>query len=259
MNRIFESEEQRRLARLAAQALVNLLYPPLCAVCRVPVRDSHRLCAACWAGISFLDDGGCARCGFPFEFDAGAGAQCAACQAHPPAYDQARSVMRYDPASRDAILAFKRADRLDLAPLFSRWLGQSGREFLAQADVIVPVPLHWTRLWARRYNQSAILAQRLARNFGIPCETNVLRRVRATRSQGEMPSAKARRRNVRGAFQISPAGTSTIKARTVLLLDDVFTTGSTVNACARSLKGAGASRVVVLTLARVVRPMSSYI
>lgn len=167
--------------------------------------------------------------------------------------------MRYDPASRDPVLALKRADRLDLVPAFSRWLDRAGKPLLIQADVIVPVPLHWRRLWQRRYNQSALLAQGLAKLSGKPCDVRVLLRVRATKSQGEMPSAKARRRNVRGAFRIDPRRRDLVRDRTVLLVDDVYTTGSTIDACARALKGAGAAKVLVLTLARVVRPMSSYI
>ncbi|HEY5046703.1 MAG TPA: ComF family protein [Rhizomicrobium sp.] len=167
--------------------------------------------------------------------------------------------MRYDPASRDPILALKRADRLDLVPTFARWLERAGKGLLADADVIVPVPLHWRRLWQRRFNQSAVLANRLAGLSGVPCECRALRRLRHTKSQGEMPSAKARRRNVRAAFRIDPARQASIERRKVLLLDDVFTTGSTVESCARALKRAGAEKVLVLTLARVVRPMSSYI
>jgi ComF family protein len=209
--------------------------------------------------MTFLDGPGCAICGFPFEFDPGPGALCAACQARPPAFDRALAVMRYDPASRDAVLALKRADRLDLVPAFSRWLDRAGRPLLNEAHVIVPVPLHWQRLWQRRYNQSALLAQGLAKLSGKPCNMFVLGKSRRTKSQGEMPSANARRRNVRGAFRVDSGRAGLIRGRTVLLVDDVYTTGSTVDACARALKRAGAAKVLVLTLARVVRPMSTYI
>jgi len=167
--------------------------------------------------------------------------------------------MRYDPASRDLILALKRADRLDLVPPFARWLDRTGYTLLTNSDLIVPVPLHWRRLWGRRYNQSALLAHRLATISGRPFDPGILLRTRATPSQGEMPSAKARRRNVLGAFRLAPEKAMAITDKTVLLIDDVFTTGSTVEACARALKRAGAAKVLVLTLARVVRPMSSYI
>jgi ComF family protein len=243
----------------AGRRLLDFVFPPLCAACRAPVGNAHNLCAECWNRITFLDGPGCATCGFPFEFDPGPGALCAACQARPPAFNRAIAVMRYDPASRDPVLALKRADRLDLVPAFSRWLDRAGKPLLNQADVIVPVPLHWRRLWQRRYNQSALLAQGVAKLAGKPCDMFVLRRVRPAKSQGEMPSAKARRRNVRGAFHIDSDRSNLVRNRTVLLVDDVYTTGSTVDACARALKRVGAAKVLVLTLARVVRPMSSYI
>jgi ComF family protein len=240
-------------------ALLNLIYPPLCASCRTPVAEAHNLCADCWRTISFLDGPGCSICGFPFEFDPGSGAVCAACQSRPPAFDKAIAIVRYDPASREPILALKRADRLDLAPMFARWMARAGQALIAEADVIAPVPLHWTRLWERRFNQSGLLSTRLSKLTGIPCENRLLRRTRATKSQGEMPSAKARRRNVRGVFVVDRGRKVVVAGRTILLVDDVFTTGSTVDACARTLKRAGAARVLVLTLARVVRPISSYI
>ncbi|MGD0143149.1 MAG: ComF family protein [Rhizomicrobium sp.] len=245
--------------RRAGAGALNLLFPPLCVGCRAPVFEAHSLCAACWGTIGFLDGPTCECCGYPFEIDPGPGTLCSACHANPPAFARARSVMRYDEGSKKLILALKRADRLDLAPAFSRWLDRSGRELLAEADLIVPVPLHPRRLWRRRYNQSAILAQRLAKLTAKPADPLVLRRIRATASQGEMPSAKARRRNVRGAFRVSPENAAALRGKAVLLIDDVFTTGATIDACARALKRAGATKVLVLTLARVVRPMASLI
>jgi ComF family protein len=262
MSDVLESRGRWRLSRLTRIGVgrfLDFVYPPLCAACRTPVAEAHGLCGACWSKITFLDGPGCTVCGFPFEFEPGAGAVCAACQANPPSFDRAVSVMRYDPGSRDPILALKRADRLDLVPAFARWMERAGNRLLAEADVIVPVPLHWRRLWQRRYNQAALLANRLAKISGVPCETRVLTRVRPTKSQGEMPSAKARRRNVRGAFRVDSARRNIVKGRTVLLLDDVYTTGSTLEACGKALKRAGATKVLVLTIARVVRPMSSYI
>jgi ComF family protein len=246
-------------AHRVGRALVDLLFPPLCVACRAPVFDAHSLCAACWQTIAFLDGPGCAICGYPFEFEAGADTLCAACIARPPAFSQARSVMRYDEASKALILALKRADRLDLAPAFGRWLERAGRPLLEHADIIVPVPLHPRRLWQRRYNQSAVLAERLAKRAGKNAHPLALVRTRPTPSQGEMPSAKARRRNVRGAFRVPPAQASAIRDKVVLLIDDVFTTGATIDACARALRRDGARDVLALTLARVVRPTASLI
>ncbi len=236
--------------------MLDFIFPPLCAACRAPVTQSHNLCARCWGRIAFIADPVCVVCGFPFEFDAGPGTLCAACQQRLPAFDRARSLMRYDDASRDPLLAFKRADRLDLVPAFARWVFGVGHELLAGADVIVPVPLHRWRLWQRRFNQSALIAQSLGKFANKPVDCLALVRTRATPSQGDMPSAAARRRNVQGAFRVTPANAVRLRGKSVLLIDDVFTTGSTIEACARALKRAGAARILVLTLARVVRPVT---
>jgi ComF family protein len=209
--------------------------------------------------LNFLDGPACAQCGLPFEIDPGGETLCVACLAHPPAFDKARAIMRYDEASRKPILALKHADRLDLVPAFGRWLERSGRELLAGSDLIVPVPLHHARLWTRRYNQSAELARALSRLGELPVDPFVLCRTRSTPSQGQMPSASARRRNVRGAFSVSDARKAGLEGKRILLVDDVMTTGATANACAKALKRAGAANVYVLALARVVRPLAEAI
>jgi ComF family protein len=244
----------------AARAVLDLVYPPLCIGCRAQVAEPGALCATCWQAVRFLDGPMCDCCGLPFEFDfdisGGAGARCAACLASPPAFDKARAVMRYDEHSRGPILALKHGDRLDLAPAFARWLDRGGRVLLDETDLIVPVPLHPGRLWRRRYNQSAELARALAKLSGKPAALTLLDRSRATPSQGAMRSAKARRRNMLGAFKVPPRHKSAIAGRNILLVDDVLTTGATVEACARALKRAGATKVLVLALARVVRPLA---
>jgi len=242
-------------ARRAGTAALNLLYPPVCLVCRGPAGDSHRLCAACWSGLTFFDGAMCECCGLPFELDPGAETLCASCLAHPPPFDRARAAAAYDDASKGAILALKRADRLELSRLFVPWLKQCGRLLIEQADLVVPVPLHRQRLWRRRYNQAAILAQQLAKLAGKRFEPTLLQRNRPTPSQGEMVSPKARRRNVQGAFAVPARKAPLAKGQTVLLIDDVLTTGATVAACSRALKRAGAIRVFVVTIARVARPL----
>ncbi|MBS0274677.1 MAG: ComF family protein [Proteobacteria bacterium] len=243
------------LPHRAARAALDLLFPPLCMMCRKQVGEPGSLCADCWQNISFLDGPACSSCGLPFEFDAGEDTRCATCLADAPAFDRARSVMRYDEFSKGPILALKRADRHDVVPAFARWLERAGRDLISDADVIVPVPLHPLRLWMRRFNQSALLARALARRTQKLYEPLALLRTRSTPSQGEMPSAKARRKNVRGAFRVSANREPVVKGRNVLLVDDVLTTGATVDACARALKRAGAAKVAVLTLARVCRPL----
>ncbi len=243
----------RDARRLLGRRLLDVLFPPLCIACRAPIAAAHNLCAACWRKVGFIERPFCDLCGFPFEFDATLETLCAACQQRAPAFERARGLMRYDDASRDLILALKRADRLDLVPPFARWLARVGQDLIAQADLIVPVPLHRWRLWQRRFNQSALLAQGLGRLTGKPVDCLALVRTRPTPSQGEMPSARARRRNVQGAFRVAEASAQAIEGRAILLVDDVFTTGATLEACARALKRAGARQVFVLTLARVVR------
>jgi ComF family protein len=242
-------------ARQVRSSLLNLLYPPLCLVCRVPVSEPRALCAICWKGLTFFEGAMCTVCGLPFELDPGADSLCAACLTHPPAFDCARAALAYDDASKGAILALKRADRLEFAQLFALWLRRAGLPLLEECDIIVPIPLHRWRLWLRRYNQSAVLAQRLARRSGKPFDPFVLVRTRATPSQGNMPSAKARQRNVRGAFKVLEKRAAAISGRTVLLIDDVLTTGATIQAGASALKRAGAAKVLVLTIARVARPL----
>lgn len=238
------------------RGFLDILFPPLCLSCRAPVSDAGALCSACWQDIQFLDGPMCDCCGLPFEWDPGVATLCGACHANRPAFDKARAVMRYDEKSRGPILALKHADRLDLSVAFGRWLERSGRGLLTDADVIVPVPLYPMRLWTRRYNQSAELAKALGREAALPVEFAALIRSRRTPSQGAMPSARARRRNMQGAFRVKTSHKSAIAGRNTLLVDDVLTTGATVNACARALKRAGAAKVLVLTLARVVRPLA---
>jgi ComF family protein len=229
--------------------VLDILFPPLCIACREPGASSG-FCAACWSTIQFLDGPLCRCCGMPFDVPLD-DAQCAACLTHPPAFDRARAILRYDDVSRVPILALKHADRLDLVPGFGQWLERAGRELLAGSDLIVPVPLHRTRLWRRRYNQAAELARNLSRRTGLPLDTAALVRSRPTPSQGIMPSAKARRRNVMGAFRVPKR--ESVAGLHILLVDDVLTTGATVEAAARALRRAGAAGVQILALARVVR------
>jgi ComF family protein len=235
--------------RRIGTACLDLLLPPRCLACGTTVGASGSLCAACWAAITFLGSPCCACCGLPFDFDA-ADVLCGACtRAHPP-FDRARAVMRYDEASRKLVLAFKHGDRLHMAPAFGAWLKRAGSELLAEADLLIPVPLHWTRLFARRYNQAAVLAHALHAAGGPPVAPDWLSRRRRTASQGKR-NAAARERNVRGAFVLKPG--REVRGKRVVLIDDVFTTGATVGECARVLRRAGALRIDVLTLARTVR------
>jgi ComF family protein len=238
----------------AGRGIADLLFPPLCVMCRAPVPDPDGLCPDCWSSLHFIDQPVCVWCGLPFEVDAGPGTICGACLAHPPHFDKARAIVSYDEISKKPVLALKHADRLDLVPAFAKWLDRAGTPLLAETDLIVPVPLHRRRLWKRRYNQAAELARALARRSGVTYAPLVLERRKHTPSQGTMTSAEARRKNVRGAFLVPKPARPAVKGKTVLVVDDVLTTGATVSACARALKRAGAKSVFVLALARVVRP-----
>jgi ComF family protein len=232
--------------------LLDIVLPPRCLKCGATVDAVGALCVRCWPDVAFLAPPHCAACGVPFEFDLGADAICGACAREPPVFARARAAFRYDEASKDLILRFKHADRTDSAPAFARWMARAGDGLLAEADLIAPVPLHWMRLFMRRYNQAALLTSALARLSGKPAVNDLLVRRRRTPSQGGLGAA-ARRRNVAGAFAVHRRHRDLVEDRRVLLVDDVLTTGATVSACAAALLRAGARAADVLTLARVVR------
>ena len=239
------------LGRLARTALDAVL-PPQCLACKAVVAEPGALCAACWSKVRFVAPPQCARCGVPFEnIVPPDGTLCGACLAHPPGYDRARAAFRYDDGSRGLVLAFKHGDRTDAAPAYGRWLLRAGADLVASADVIAPVPLHWTRLFSRRYNQAALLAGALGRIAGKTVVPDLLVRRRRTPSQGTLTRAE-RARNVRGAFAVAPRRAGVASGARMLLIDDVLTTGATVEAAAAALRRAGATAVDVLTLARVV-------
>lgn len=206
------------------------------------------LSAEAWARIAFLDGPVCDGCGAPFEFDPGV--RCAACLARPRAFDSARAACLYDEVSRDPILKLKHADRLDLAPMLAAWLSRAAHRQIVEAELIAPVPLHRGRLFQRRYNQAAEIARPIAARAGVTFAPDLLVRRRATESQ-QGKSGDARRRNLAGAFAVAPGRAAAVAGRRVLVIDDVMTTGATLEGCARALKAAGAARVDVAVVARV--------
>lgn len=242
----------RALLRRSAAGLFDAVLPPRCLQCGELVGDHGGLCAACWSRLRFLGPPCCAACGLPFEFDLGADALCGGCSARRPRFDRARAALAYDDASRDLVLRFKHADRLDGAATFAGWMVRAGGPLVAEADLIAPVPLHWLRLVRRRYNQAAVLANAIGRESGVRVAPDLLVRRRATPSQGHL-GREGRRRNVAGAFRLNPRWAQALTGRRVLLIDDVLTTGATAESCARVLLAAGAKAVDLLVLARVVR------
>lgn len=205
-----------------------------------------------WTNVNFLDDPCCACCGFPFDYAVGEGALCASCLIKRPPYDSARAAMIYDDASRPLILSFKHGGKTENLSRFAAQLSRVGREVLPQADYIVAVPLHATRRIYRRYNQSVLLARAVAKITRVRFDPNILHRQRATPSQGGK-SAAGRRRNVSGAFRVRKTSKARLKGKHIIVIDDVMTTGATVEACVSILLRSGAKRVDVLCLARVIK------
>jgi ComF family protein len=239
--------------RAVTRAALDVALPRLCAVCREPV-EGEGLCAACWSKLSFITRPYCERLGIPFVYDPGPGILSMEAIADPPAYNRARAAVRFDEISRALVHALKYGDRLDLAPMMGRWISRAGREILAEADALVPVPLHWRRLWTRRFNQSAMLAASVSAASGVPMVTTALKRVKATAQQVGL-SRSERATNVQGAFRVAEQGKAAVAGRRLVVLDDVLTSGATVEGCARALLRAGARQVDVLVFARVADPV----
>ena len=224
--------------------------PPLCPGCRDLVAGNG-LCPTCWSKLSFISPPYCPRLGIPFAYDPGPGILSMQAIADPPAYQRARAAVRYDDIARKLVHAFKYGDRLDLAPLMGSWMARAGTELLREADLLLPVPLHWRRLWSRRFNQSGALAQAISRTSSVPVAHMPLRRVKATAQQVGL-SRKDRAANMQGAFKVAPAARAEIAGRRLIVIDDVLTSGATADACARALLRGGAAQVDVLVFARVV-------
>lgn len=230
---------------------VDLMLPPVCLSCHEPIATHAALCARCWLRIDFIREPLCDRLGLPLPYTTGDETTLStAALRRAPDYGRARAVARFDGGMRDLVHRLKYSDRHELLTLFAPMLRAAGHELIARADCLVPVPMHRWRLWHRRFNQAAMLATRLGALTELPVEHRVLARVRHTVSQVNL-SWKERRRNVEAAFAVSSRQVERVRGRHVLLIDDVITTGATAEACARALKGAGASEVDVLAMALI--------
>ncbi len=228
----------------------DLIVPPVCASCRVALSDHHAICALCWRDVAFIGAPLCERMGLPLPFDTGSPSVSAAALADPPDYDRARAAAHFGGTARRLVHGFKYSDRQEVRVLLGRWLLTAGRELLNDAHLIIPVPMSRRRLFWRTFNQAAILAHEVGKSSGLSVSVSTLRRRRATRPQVGLTRAQ-RRDNMEGAFAVAKHKRPLVDGHNILLIDDVITTGATINACARALKRAGAARVDVLTVAMV--------
>lgn len=232
---------------------LDLLFPPECAACRVPTAAAQGLCPDCWAETRFITGPACAVCGAPLSAAAPADdLRCEGCSTHPPAWDRGAAAVLYEGPARDILLRLKHRDRLELAPVLARWLTRAGAPLLAEADLVAPVPLHWTRLVRRRCNQAAELARHLPPATGCRVVPDLLARTTRTPSlRGH--NREERARILDGAIAVTPRRRPLLTGTHVLLIDDVMTTGATLGAAAEACRAAGAARVSALVVARVAR------
>ncbi|MEM8787883.1 MAG: ComF family protein [Pseudomonadota bacterium] len=234
-------------------ALLDTLFPPECAACRAPTDSAHGLCSECWADTAFISGPVCDSCGVPVAAASPAETlRCDGCLARPPAWDRGRAAVLYDGRAREVILRLKHRDRLDLAAVLARWLARAGGGLLAEADLLAPVPLHWTRLLHRRANQAAeLIRQPPLRRYARPVP-GLLERQRATQTlKGKNRTERAQ--ILAGSIRVASRHAAAVAGKRVLLVDDVMTTGATLSACAEALRGAGAAGVDVLVIARVAK------
>lgn len=240
-------------SRAIASLLADLVFPPSCLCCRGAVGSHGALCPNCWSGINFIEKPYCDRLGTPFAYDLGIeGLLSPEALADPPVYTRARAVARFtDGPVRQLVHRLKYHDRMDLAGPLGAWMTRAGSELLDVADLLVPVPLHRRRLMWRQFNQAQALAAAIGRARSMKVESNLLHRIKRTTPQIGL-SRVQRASNMQGAFTVPDEAKPFVEGRAIVLIDDVLTSGATINAAARALLRAGAARVDVLVFARVV-------
>jgi ComF family protein len=237
---------------------VDVITPPKCLSCRLNLTLGACLCTGCWQKLTYLEDPVCNVLGTPFAYDQGEGALSAAALADPPPWDRGRAAVLFDEHAKGLVHALKYKDATEAGLFMARMMARAGRDLITEADLILPVPLHHSRLWRRRFNQAAFLAKPIAASASKKMAVDVLIRQKATRQQVGL-KAEARRKNVRKAFAVPFEKQAVVAGKTILLIDDVRTTGATLAACAAVLKDAGAAQVFILTFALVLEPHRMHI
>jgi len=242
----------RAAAARAASAALDFAVPPQCLACAKPVTSAGGVCAGCWSRLGLIERPFCERLGTPFPADYGPGLLSPAAIAKPPAYDRARAAARFDGVARELVHRLKYADGVHLARPLGAMMARAGHELLSSEQLLLPVPLHRLRLWTRRFNQAALLARAISRTSGAELRTDLLIRRKRTAPQVGL-SAAQRAQNLAGAFSLAEGASTVLAGRAVVLVDDVLTTGATVDRLARLVRRAGAARVDVLVFALVVK------
>ncbi len=241
--------------KILALRTIDIILPPKCVLTGQRVDKIGTISHGYWQNISFIDEPYCDICSVPFDFHldlTGDPTICGNCLSTPPTFDKLRTAIIYDENSKSMVLAFKYADKLVLKNIFSNWIIRAGNDLLNDSDIIAPVPLHRKRLWQRRYNQSAILAKEVAKNFtNLKYCPQLLKRIKTTPPQRGL-SKQERINNVKNTIKVKEKYLNDISGKNICIVDDVYTSGATINECAKILKKAGAKNIYALTLARVV-------
>lgn len=240
-----------RIISSSYKMILDFALPPRCPICGITVQEDHRFCLSCWQDLKFLNQPWCSLCGAPFAFDRGENECCAHCLVDPPDHDGVRAAVVYDDMSALVAMRLKYGNRLGLAELIAKQLARFDNEIAPDA-LIIPVPLHRSRLWRRGFNQSVLIADGILRRTQAEQANRILVRTTATPPL-RSASARQRQKLVRGAFGIAKGCSGRIEGREIILVDDIYTSGATANACAKTLKAAGAARVLVFCWARVLR------
>ncbi len=234
------------------QTALHVLYPPRCLSCGVVVDSDFGLCSACWRETPFIEGLCCDTCGVPLPGQSDIAVQCDTCLALARPWDQGRAALEYRDIGRKLVLGLKHGDRHDIVRPAARWMARAARPILRDGMLIAPIPLHWLRLLKRKFNQSALLANALAKETGLDCCPDLMQRHRHTPVL-DGKGLDQRFATLDAALSLHPRRRHRIAGRPVLIVDDVMTSGATLAAAADICRAGGASHIAVLVLARVAK------